>query len=266
MSASPYLLANAAPHAGERFGALSALFDPVTTRHLDRLGVTSGWRCWEVGAGGPSLPSWLAARVGPHGEVLATDIDITWIADADPFDVLRHDVAAEPPPDRGFDLVHARLVLTHVPDREQALRSMVDALTPGGWLVVEDFDVAFQPAACPDAVGDHADRANRIRTGFEALLAERGVDMQFGRSLPRRLHELGLVDVGADAWMPLAVPAAVRLEIANTEQVRPALVARAVATEAELDAHIAAARDGELDIATPPLVSAWGRRPTDGDR
>lgn len=266
MSAAPYLLDNAAAPAGQRFGALSALFDPVTTRHLDRLGVADGWRCWEVGAGGPSMPTWLSRRVAPHGEVLATDIDISWIVRADVFDAVRHDVAADPPPGGGFDLVHARLVLTHVPAREQALRSMVAALAPGGWLVVEDFDVAVQPAACPDPVGEDAERANRIRAGFEDLLVERGVDLRFGRSLPRRFRDLGLVDVGADAWMPLAVPAAAPLEIANTEQVRAALVARGVATDVELDAHIDAARRGALDIATPPLVTAWGRRPGGGGR
>ena len=66
--------------------------------------------------------------------------------------------------------------------------------------------------------------------------------------------------------MPLAVAAAAPLEIANTEQVRAALVARGVASDAELDAHIDAARRGALDIATPPLVSAWGRRPAEGRR
>jgi hypothetical protein len=43
--------------------------------HLREIGVGSGWRCWEVGAGGMSVPLWLAAQVGPTGLVLATDID-----------------------------------------------------------------------------------------------------------------------------------------------------------------------------------------------
>ena len=58
---------------------------------MERLGLAPGWRCWEVGAGGDSVVQWLAARVGPQGHVLATDIDITrpWPpqradADADP--------------------------------------------------------------------------------------------------------------------------------------------------------------------------------------
>ena len=52
----------------------------------------------------------------------------------------RHDVAREAPPGDPFDLVHARLVLVHLPDRERALAAMVGALRPGGWLLVEDAD------------------------------------------------------------------------------------------------------------------------------
>jgi hypothetical protein len=40
-----------------------------------------GWRVWEVGAGGPTLLSWLAEQVGPDGQVLATDIDTAWMHD-----------------------------------------------------------------------------------------------------------------------------------------------------------------------------------------
>ena len=98
--------------------------------------------------------------------------------------------------------------------------------------------------------------ANRIRAGFTMLLRERGVDPEFGRTLPRLLRDLGLVDVGADAYLPLAVPATVALEQANVEQVRAALVALRSASDDEIDAHLAAARPGALDVATPPLVSA----------
>jgi dienelactone hydrolase len=73
-----YLLDNRRPEAGERFAALAELFDPWTFRHLDDLGLGEGWRCWEVGAGGVSVPNGLAERVGVSGRVLATDIDVSW--------------------------------------------------------------------------------------------------------------------------------------------------------------------------------------------
>jgi hypothetical protein len=74
---SGYLLDNQQAEAGTRFDALTTLFNPSTFRHIDALGIAGGWRCWEVGAGCHSVPSWLTARVGPAGHVLATDIDVT---------------------------------------------------------------------------------------------------------------------------------------------------------------------------------------------
>ena len=254
-----YLLDNRSAHAPDRFGALAAAFDDVTFRHLDALGVAAGWRCWEVGAGGPSVPTWLAARAGAG--VLATDLDVRWLDTDQQYEVRQHDVVTERPPGGDFDLVHVRLVLTHLPARDVVLRTIADALRPGGWLLVEDFDMALQPCAVLDAHGPQQHLANRIRAGFATLLRERGVDPEFGRTLPRRLRDVGLVDVGADAYLPLAVPATAALEQANVEQVRSALVAIGAATDDEIDAHLTALAAGSLDVSTPPLVSAWGRRP-----
>lgn len=110
-----YLLDNARPEAGTRFEAISALFDRWTFAQIEALGIASGWRCWEVGAGGVNVPAWLATRVAPAGQVLATDIDIVWAEGAisGGVDVRRHDVAKDPPPWTDLDLVHARPVLVH---------------------------------------------------------------------------------------------------------------------------------------------------------
>ena len=258
MSSSGYLLDNQASQAGSRFDALADVFDGWTKEHLERVGVTAGWRCWEVGAGGPDMPRWLAARVGSDGRVLATDIDVSWMSEADSFTVLQHDVAGDPAPTCGFDLVHARLVLTHVERRAAALRRMAGALRSGGWLVVEDFDVSAQPLACPDAADDGEERANRIRAGFVELLDAGGVDLSFGRTLRHRMRSLGLVDVQAEAYAPLAIPATRALEQANVAQLRQGLVALGLGDD--IDPHLAALGAGTIDIATPPLVTAWGRR------
>jgi SAM-dependent methyltransferase len=264
MTTAPYLLDNHASDARPRFAALSALFDAGTARHLDDLGVGPGWRCWEVGAGGPAVPRLLADRVDPGGTVLATDVDVSHLAEAvlpASVTVHRHDVAVDLPPGGGFDLVHARLVLTHVPARLEALRRMAAALRPGGWLLVEDFDVRLMPAACPGGTGPVRQRADRLRAGFVTLLAQRGVDLEFGRALPRLLRGCGLTDVGADAAFPLVSAATAELEAANVRQVADELVAGRFATAWEVRAHLGALAAGELDIATPPLVSVWGRRP-----
>jgi hypothetical protein len=71
----------------------------------------------------------------------------------------------------------------------------------------------------------------------------------------------GLVDVGADAYSPVATPGALGLERSNIVQVRDGLVAGGFFTTEEVDVHLANVDAGTVDIAMPPLVSAWGRRP-----
>src|SRR5919205_3108744 len=84
-----YLLDNRQAQAGQRFDALSELFDASTFRHLSAVGLETGWQVWEVGAGGPTVATWLADQVAPCGHVLATDIDTAWLEGAQPFEVRR---------------------------------------------------------------------------------------------------------------------------------------------------------------------------------
>jgi ubiquinone/menaquinone biosynthesis C-methylase UbiE len=257
-----YLLDNQQAQAGQRFGALSVLFDPSTFRHAHALGLTHGWRVWEVGAGSPSVPAYFAAQVGPRGHVLATDIDTSWLGAGDAtYEVRRHDVGLQPPPSGAFDLVHARLVLVHVAQRGRALDSMVAALKPGGWLLLEEADPGLQPLVCPDESGAEQELANKVKHGFRKLLAERGVDLAYGRTLPRVMRDAGLSEVESDGYFPMGGPACTELERATVEQIRDALIAARIATEAELEHHLLNVATGRLDLATSPMISAWGRKP-----
>ena len=258
-----YLLDNQQAEAGQRFDALAELFNPSTFRHFATVGLGLGWRVWEVGAGGQTVPTWLAEQVGPQGRVLATDIDTSWMRPTSGFEIRRHDVGVDPAPDGPFDLVHARLLLVHVPGRDRALAAMVSALSPGGWLVLEEADPALQPLVCLEDVGPAEQLANRLKSGFRRLLAGRGVDLSFGRTLPRRLRELGLVDVAADAYFPISGPGCVELERASVEQIRDRLIAGGIATASQIDEHLANVAEATLDFATSPMISAWGRRPTE---
>ncbi len=138
---------------------------------------------------------------------------------------------------------------------------MAAALRPGGWLVLEEADPALQPLVCLEDDGPAERLANRLQSGLRQLLADRGVDLAYGRTLPRRLRAVGLVDVAADADFPLTGPACVELERASIEQIRGRLVAGGIATDKEFDEHVANLTSGTLDLATSPMVSAWGRRP-----
>jgi SAM-dependent methyltransferase len=258
-----YLFDNQQDESAQRFAALAELFDPSTFRHLEALGVRPGWNVWEVGAGGPTVPRWLAHRVGPTGRVLVTDIDTRWLdglAGVSGVQVRRHDVGADDAPAGPFDLVHARLLLVHVPARDRALAAMTATLRPGGWLLIEEPDPDLQALVCPDQTGPAQELANRLKHASRRLLLQRGADLAYGRTLSRRLRALGLADVAADAYFPLTGPACARLEHASVTQLRERLTGARLATPAEIDAHLANVASGELDLATSPMVSAWGRK------
>ena len=267
-----YLLDNRQPEAGVRLDAIGDLFDAATFRMLEATGVRSGWRCWEVGAGGPGVAAWLSGRVAPSGRVLVTDIDTSWLSpDTWPdgtvppgVAVARHDVTTDPLPEGPFDLVHARLLLVHLPGRAEVAASLAGLLAPGGWLVVEDADPALQPRACPDEYGPDQVLANKVRAGFRSLLAGRGVDLAFGRTVPRLLRGLGLVDVVAEAHFPVTSPVSSVLERATVDQTRAGLVGAGLVTEDEVARHLANLSSGRLDVTTAPMVSARGRRPVPG--
>jgi hypothetical protein len=140
---------------------------------------------------------------------------------------------------------------------------MVSVLRPGGWLVVEEADPALQPLLCLEETGPAQQLANRLKTGFRQLMSDRGVDLAYGRTLPRRLREAGLVDVAADAYFPITGPACVELERATTEQIRDRLLSAGLATSEEIDRHLANLSSGLVDLATSPMVTAWGRKPSD---
>ncbi len=125
----------------ERLEAQAALWDPFTFRQLEQTGISQGWCCLEIGAGTGSVAFWLVDRVGPNGHVVATDIETHWLAPSTNLEVRHHNVVDDPVDRSGYDLVHARLVLEHLPQRRTVLAKLVEGLRPGGWLVVEDYDL-----------------------------------------------------------------------------------------------------------------------------
>lgn len=262
MAKTDYLLDNANAEASDRFAALSMLFDPNTVRQFEACGLSEGWRCWEVGAGGSALVNAISARVGESGYVLATDIDdgFAKAAASHNVEVRVHDVAEDPPPDDQFDLVHARLVLVHLRQRERAFQHMLAALKPGGWLVVEDADPALQPLSCLDVYGPAQELANKIRHGFRHLLAARGVDLSFGRKLLRMFREAGISNICAESYFPIARPECVILEDATVRMLRDDLVSNRLADPIEIDEHLRNVRSGVLDLSQPPMISVRGRK------
>ena len=258
-----YVFDNAGTQTRSRFAALATIFDPGTVHHLTELGVGEGWRCLEVGAGGGSIAAWLCGRVGPTGAVVATNVDTRFLETLDypNLEVRRHDVVSDSLPESRFDLIHTRLVLMHLPDRDRALPRLVTALKPGGWILAEEFDSL---SVRPDPAANPAETACKALLVLHEVLAEHGVDLRYGRRLAGCFRACGLNEVSAEGRMFLwpGRSAGAELLRANFEQLRGAMLASGRITAAELERDLARLAEDDFQMPSAIMWATSGRRPT----
>ncbi|HEX6122890.1 MAG TPA: methyltransferase domain-containing protein [Ktedonobacterales bacterium] len=260
---SDYLLDNAWEQQRLRLAGLEAWFDPGTIRHLDVLGVSTGWHCLEVGGGGGSIARWLCQRVGSSGQVTATDLDTRFLTVlGEPNLVVRqHDITRDPLPERTFDLVHARFVLEHLADREAALRPMVAALKPGGWLLLEETDSAsWLPA--PEVSTEAATLFTRWTQAFIALCRSVGIDPFAGRRGTGELRALGLNEVDAEGRVFMVRGGTPPAEVwrLTAEQVSPQLIASGFLSEDEMGRALSLLADPSFAWMEGLVMATWGRK------
>jgi ubiquinone/menaquinone biosynthesis C-methylase UbiE len=271
-----YLWGNSAsPEVPERFASLEIMYDHITFEHIESLGIAEGWRCLEVGGGGGSVSRWLSEKVGSTGRVLITDIDpkfltgMTWTIGN--VDVLKHDITDDSGiPEGAFDLAHARLVLVHLAQREKALANMISALKPGGWVVIEDFDMM-----ATEVLLDYHPRLGvpptmstelfaKVLRARNVLLEQHGADLHYARRLYSMMRSSGLVYVGmstggVSTWS--GGSACAKLHIANSLQSREQMIETGILSEKEFDDSIKMMNDPEWVVFSHMMISAWGRKP-----
>jgi SAM-dependent methyltransferase len=265
VSAPPtrYPFDTADPTERERLRAQSELWDPFTFRKLAETGVGAGWRCLEVGAGTGSVASWLLERIGGEGQVVATDVETRWLEPMAGMnlEVRHHDLAADPIEAQGFDLIHARLLLEHLPERRAVLAKLVAALRSGGWLVVEDYDISTMAVAEPPRPA-----WSRINGAVVKAMQASGSDPLYGRQLLDDLRATELTEVTAEGLVrPVAIPELAATYRTALRALRQPMVRAGLVTEADVDDALAAFDDGPQPTTTytPILVAGSGRRPVD---
>lgn len=269
MQRNPYIFDNAAEaETAERFASLEALYNFRTFRFLETAGIAPGWHCLEVGGGSGSVGAWMADRVGPSGQVLVTDTDPRFVersAYRRPahMELRRHDIGTDPLPEQAFDLIHARLVLRHVPQRQQALARLVAALKPRGWLVIEEFDGRIIDKAIPTADATDAERFRKMGRAFGCLLDDRGFDPDWPRRLYGHLKAAGLTEVGMEGHLAVREGGSLgaSLDATNYAQVRKDAVAKGLITDAEIDAVLARLEAPDFAVFSPVMFTVWGRCP-----
>lgn len=264
-SRSRYSFDNDDPESVGRHSHLSAMLDGFTFSRLGTVGDLTGRRCLEVGAGGGSVARWLAGRAGADGRVLATDLNIRHIPAGDGYSVLQHDLVAEPVPEGPWDLIHARLVLLHIPQRAEILARLAAALAPGGALVLEEWATQFGNLclSAPDRkTAELIDHYQEVLVHH--VLPARGNDPTWAGRVHDTMLAEGLVDVDtaihAESW-PGGTPGALLIAV-NVAQLREEFIAAGFTAE-RIERLDAAVQDPRLVVRGHFTYSTIGRKPLD---
>ena len=241
----------------ERLETLARLRDPRTIRFLEACDPQPGWHCLEVGAGSGSISAWMAEQVGGRGRVMSVDVDLRFHAEMPESVIVRQaDVVHDPLPQRHFDLVHARAVLQHIPEREEVFATLVGCLKPGGWLVVEDGDwAAFEAQGLPEPIASVAGAMN------QAARMREGWDPHLGPRLLQWYRDHGLVDltVEGESWTMRGNEDSGEWWLLALEYVAPILVDLGTVTREQVDGALAQARAPGFAMLSPLSIAVRGR-------
>ena len=270
-AASPYVLGSDDPEIA-RLDAQAASIAAPTEMLLRAAAIGGAMRVLDLGTGLGHVAALVAGLLDPDGSVLGVDQSERLLEVAE----RRRAAAGE---DRvrfragdvrtfaageQFDAIVERLLLFHLADREAVLRHQLDALRPGGTLLLVEFDIgAMRGEPEVPLVED-------VRTWIEAAFRSAGADPRIGAHAGQLLRRAGLTDVrtfGIQSYLGPDDPTGPILCAGITRSLAPQIVAQGIAAEAELDLGTLQARVAEQTqardavVMPPAVVGAWGTRP-----
>ena len=250
----------------DRLRAQARIWETATARLLDRIALPVGARCLDAGCGPGETMRLLAQRVGPTGHVTGLDSDAALVAaTAEQLpancDVFVADMTRDPIEGQ-FDLVFARLLLFHLPQRVDVLRRLWAAVKPTGHLVVQDYDLA---SACSVPAAPGVDEvAALVIESFTAA----GCDVRAGLRLPTLLKEAGVGAADGTDVSGLLLPLSQGAQMLGSvlRSLFPSAIANGITTPDQGEAALArlredAAGDPDRPMLWPLMAGIWKTRP-----
>jgi 2-polyprenyl-3-methyl-5-hydroxy-6-metoxy-1,4-benzoquinol methylase len=257
-----YSFNNGSAHAVDQMRCLAEVLDETTRRHLRQSGDLKGARCLDIGAGSGTISAWLAEAVGPDGNVTATDLDPRHLHHLkDTVSVLRHDIRTDPIP-AFYDLIHARLVLLHLPERVAIVKRLAKALRPHGRLVITEWQSAADDLVLRSRKPADAELFTRFNAAFVQSLIGNGADNNWATQVSPVMRDAGLVDVAVhtDTQPWAGGTAGCLLLYSNSYHLEPALRAAGLTGE-DLDGVRTLLTDPDFVIGGYLSHTTIGRAP-----
>ncbi|HEY0688513.1 MAG TPA: methyltransferase domain-containing protein [Kribbella sp.] len=238
----------------------------VTDLLLERIGVIAGWRALDMGCGPlGALPS-LVERAGPDN-VVGLERDPGFAGKAmrllaergfDAVQVIQGDAVQTGLDANCFDLVHERTLLINSPHPSEVVAEMVRLARPGGYVALQDFDVAGLLCIPP-----HPDY-DRLMSAVAKVWSG---DMFIGRRLASLLSAAGLLGIQVDAHVFLLAAGDPHYDqmLDFFELHRNRIIGANLLAPNEFEVRLRSARDHFNAPTTRfqygPLFQAWGRKP-----
>lgn len=246
---------NDAPAATEQLDLLSEILNRETFSILgEEVRVGHGWRCWDVGAGEGSVSRWLAARVGTSGHVVASDLKPQHVPSHPRIEAIRHDLTSDPWPEPEFDLIHARLLLMHLADKEAIAVKLAAHLRPGGALVLTDwYSGHADEGLIKSPVDDYTARIfQEYHDGVLKLAGQTGMDFGWAARTPDVLAAASYRDLTVRDYQAPGeggTPTA-RLARLHSYMLEPFLLSQTNLTAADLDVIRQTLLDPKFEMVT----------------
>jgi ubiquinone/menaquinone biosynthesis C-methylase UbiE len=229
-----------------RMELLFAYHGQLTIEVLDAAGVSAGWRCLEVGAGGGDITRWLARMVAPAGSVVAVDLETHWIESlaSEVVEVRRGDFGQLSFDAAAFDLVIAQMLLLHLPSPADACRRFVEVCAPAGQIVIHDTDFTSLALA-----GATASEEAGLAVMPDVMRAA-GIDLSLGPKLAAFLEAAGAT-IEQVQTRPSKTSGDRRIAAEITAITIERFRARTEVPDSAIDAALAALRDPERLLTGP---------------
>jgi SAM-dependent methyltransferase len=202
--------------------------------------------------------------------VVATDLNSRFLSliRAPNLKIRQHNILRDELEEGHYDLVHCRKLLIHLPEPENAVKRMANAVRPGGWLLVEEDD--YGSALSLDMTEPSAAAFTEVMKTYIGSVRRRGIaDFYLGRRIRGLVEGSGFVDVGQEGWTTVLhggdrvahMHAPLSGSYPSTTK---SLIAQRVFTMEQAEIMERTLMDSALYIPWYTIFCAWGRKPTEG--
>ena len=167
--------------------------------------------------------------------------------------MVQRDIRHEQSFSETFDVIHARMVLSHIDERDEVLGALVKALTPGGWVIISEPRNYPAPAGTAQEI---------VSSAITRSLQQRGQDVDWIWRVPTMLskEKLDPVSISCDTPVVQGGSAGADFAYVSALQLKDQGMLSEISNE-NLAEWQRETQDPGLWRPQTSLISTWGQRP-----